>query len=254
MNKHLIALLFFAAPRLFAAQGSLSVAPAVVMLSGQAGQTTTQTLALTNNTSAPMTFEMMAQDAIVRDGKRVFSDAGAIRGSIAATATFSQKRVTIAPGDTAHVSVTVTIPPEPQSRAIVALFHGVDRLERADGMKMTASVGTLLTFTLSDRIALDAAPLSVAPPTASSNLAVAQQCENRGSEPFVAKGVLAIVDRGGRLVGKTALPPHRLLPGERYDVKAEYGGELAQGRYRALLTYDLGTPQPVTSTAEFDVR
>jgi hypothetical protein len=254
MNKLFIATLLFAAPYAFAeASGALSIAPAVVMLKGHAGESTTQMLTLTNQSDTPFAFEMVAEDVVVRGGRRVFSDAGAIAGSIAATAVFSQKEVTVAPGQSAHVAVTVTIPPMPSVRAIVALFRGKTKIDRA-GMKMTASVGTLLTFTMSDGVQLDAAPPSITPPSAAANLAVAQHCSNRGSEPLVARGVLAIVDAGGRLVGKTAVAPHRLLPAETWDMKTEYAGELAPGRYRALLTYDVDTAQPVTTSAEFEVR
>jgi hypothetical protein len=245
--------LIFAAPEAFGGEGSLAVSPAVVMLRGQAGESTTQTLTLTNGSSQPMAFEMVAKDVIVRDGKRVFVDAGSIPGSIAATATFSQKLVTVIPGDTARVDVTVTIPPSPSTRAIVALFHGTTKIDRG-GFKMTASVGTLLTFALSDQVAMETTAPAVAPPTASSNLSVAQHCANRGTEPVVARGVLAILDAAGRLVGKSAVAPHRLLPGEVYDMKTEYAGDLGPGHYRALMTYDLDAAKPMTSMAEFDVK
>jgi hypothetical protein len=254
MKKLLIAMLLFAAPYAFAeASGALSIAPAVVMLKGHAGESATQMLTLTNQSGTPFAFEMVAQDVVVRDGRRVLTDAGAIAGSIAATAVFSQNEVTVAPGGTAHVSVTVTIPPNPSVRAVVALFRGKTKIDRG-GMKMTASVGTLLTFTMSDGVRLDAAQPTIAPPTAASNLSVAQHCVNRGTEPLVARGVLAILDAGGHLVGKTAVTPHRLLPGEAWDMKTEYAGDLAPGHYRALLTYDVDAAQPVTTSAEFEVR
>src|SRR5436309_15783511 len=67
------------------APGSLTVTPAVVMLRGNAGQSTTQRLRLMNGASRPFSFELVAQDVIVRGGKRTFADAGSIAGSIAAT-------------------------------------------------------------------------------------------------------------------------------------------------------------------------
>lgn len=232
--------------------GTISVSPAVVMLRGSAGQSTTQTLTVVNGSSQPFSFEMVANDVVVENGRRRFSAAGSVAGSIAATAAFSQKSVTVAPGDSKQIDVTVTIPANPAGRAIVALFRGTDKL-RKNGFAMTASVGTLLTFTLSDNVALDAQPLAVTAPSASSNLTVAQQCANSGREPLVAKGMLAIVGGNGNLIGKTALPAKRLLPGETTDIRAEYGGELAPGHYRALVTYDVES-KVVSSAAEFDVR
>lgn len=248
----MIALMFFAVP-LLATQGSLSVSPAVVMLQGTPGQSTTQTLTIVNSSDQRFTFDMIAKDAVSRDGHRVYVDAGELAGSIAATAVFSRKSVTVAPGERANVTVTVTIPPNPSPRAIIALFHGTTRMKSAGG-NATASLGMLMTFALSNNAAATATPLSVRPPSRTTNLAVSQQLLNTGSEPLLARGVLAIVNPAGALVAKQALPAHRVLPGENFDLRAEYGGELAAGHYRAFVTYDLQNGKPITSSAEFDVR
>ena len=241
------------APALRADEESLSVSPAVVMLSGEVGQSTTQTLSFTNGTSQPLSFEMLAQDVIVRDGKRLFVEAGTLPGSIAATAAFSPKRFTVASRQTEHIDVTITIPPQPAARAIAVMCHGTTTLGNGP-LRMTASVGTLMTFALSgDVIAAEASRLTVQPPTASSNFVAAQQVANSGTEPMIATGMLAIVDAAGALIGKQAIPPWRMLPGERTDMRVEYGGDLPSGRYRVLVTYDL-TDKTLTSSAEFDVR
>jgi hypothetical protein len=257
MKRTTVLMVMFAAlasaHALRADEGSLSVSPAVVMLRGEVGQSTTQTLSFTNGTSQPLSFEMLAQDAVVRDGKRLFVEAGTLPGSIAATAAFSPKLFTVASGQTIHIDVTITIPPQPAVRAIAVMCHGTTTLGSGP-LRMTASVGTLMTFALSgDVIAAEASPLTVQPPTASSNFVAAQEVVNSGTEPMVATGMLAIVDAAGKLVGKQAIPPWRMLPGERTDVRVEYGGELPSGRYRALVTYDL-TDKTLTSSAEFNVR
>jgi hypothetical protein len=237
----------------FATQGALSVSPAVVMLQGTPGQSTTQTLTIVNSSDQPFAFDMMAKDAVARNGKRVYVDAGELAGSIAATAVFSRKSVHVAPGERVSVNVTVTIPPNPASRAIIALFHGTTRMKSA-GMNATASLGTLMTFALSGNATATATPLLVKPPTRTANLSISQQLVNSGSEPVLARGVLAIVNPAGALVAKQALPARRVLPGENFDMRAEYGGELPAGHYRAFVTYDLPNNKPITSSAEFDVR
>ncbi|MBV8544784.1 MAG: Fn3-like domain-containing protein [Acidobacteria bacterium] len=237
----------------FAASGSLSVSPAVVMLQGTPGQSTTQTLTIVNSSDQPFSFDLKAEDAVARNGNRVYVKAGELAGSIAATAVFSRKSVTVAPGERTNVTITVTIPPKPASRAIIALFHGTTRMKSA-GMNATASLGTLMTFALSDNATATATPLSVRPPSRTANLSVSQQLVNSGSEPVLARGVLAIINPGGTLVAKQALPARRVLPGETFAVNAEYGGELAAGHYRAFVTYDLQNSKSITSSAEFDVR
>ena len=253
MRKTLIAILILAACSAFAGEdGTLSLSPAAVMLRGDFGQSTTQTLTVVNGTSRAFSFELVAQDVVVRDGKRVFVDAGTLPGSIAATAVFSRRRVEIAPHTTASVDVTVTLPPGTPQRAVVALFRGTNRV-MSGNVPMTASLGTLLTFTASDDAQLAAAPLQVRAQTASTNLGFTQKCTNTGREPLVAKGVLAVLDGKGALVGKSALETRRLIPGESASLGGEYAGELAPGRYRLFVTYEF-EGRSTSQSAEVEVR
>lgn len=233
-----LALLFGTTLPMFAAEdGSLSLSPAVIMLAGDFGQSTTQTLTLMNGTSRAFSFDLVAQDVVVRDGKRTFVDAGEIAGSIAATAVFSQKHVDVPAGGTVNVTMTVTLPPSTSQRAVVALFRGTNRV-MSGNVPMTASLGSLFTFTMSDAIDMAAAPLIVRPQSAAANLGVKQALTNNGHEPFVAKGVMAVLDQKGTLVGKSELNPHRFLPGESAELGGDYAGELNPGRYTVFVTYD----------------
>jgi hypothetical protein len=233
----MLALALFPLAAQAAEDGTLSLNPAVIMLRGDYGQSTTQTLAFHNGTSRPFSFDLIAKDVVVLDGKRAFAEAGSMAGSIAATAVFSPRRIDIAPGQTGLVTVTVTLPAGTAQRAIVALFRGTNTV-LSGNVPMTASLGTLLTFTASDDVQLTAADLQVRPQSASANLAVTGICTNAGREPLVARGVLAVLDDRGTLVGKSELRPHRLMPGESMDIDGEYAGELAPGRYRLFVTYD----------------
>src|SRR5690349_13041229 len=55
---------------------SISLTPAVVMAKGSFSQTLSQTLTLTNQTARDFAFEMVAEDVVVKDGKRIFVTAG----------------------------------------------------------------------------------------------------------------------------------------------------------------------------------
>ena len=252
MNKLIVVFASLIAAAAMAGDGTLSLSPAVITLRGEAGQSTRQTLLLRNNTSRALTFEAEADDVIVRDGRRLFVPAGATPGSIAATAVFSAKRVTVAAGKTVSIDVTMTIPHASSERAVVALFRGTDKFKQGN-VTATASLGALLTFTLSDGVSMTASPLTVQPQTATSNLAVTQTCTNAGAEPLVTRGMLAVIGGDGKLVGKSALPPQRLLPGERATLGAEYAAELRPGRYRVVMTYDY-EGHALSQSAEVEVR
>src|SRR5580698_10010230 len=57
-------------------RSSVSLSPAVVTVTCKMGQSYTQTLTITNQTEQELVFEMIAEDVVVRDGKRVFVAAG----------------------------------------------------------------------------------------------------------------------------------------------------------------------------------
>lgn len=217
--------------------GALSLAPAAVSLRGELGQSTVQTLTLTNGTSRTFSFDLVAKDVVVENGVRTFADAGRLPGSIAATAVFSTPRVEVPPGGSVSVNARFTLPRDTQIRAVVALFRGTNQV-MSGHVPMTASLGTLLAFTVSDQVEMSATDLSVRSQTRGENLAISHACTNAGSEPLTANGMLVVLDANGELVGKTAIPSRRLLPGEISPFGAEYPGELEPGRYRLLMTYD----------------
>ena len=67
------------------------------MAKGNFSQTLSQTLTLTNQTARDFAFEMVAEDVVIKDGKRVFVTAGETPNSIAASAVFTQKTVLVKP-------------------------------------------------------------------------------------------------------------------------------------------------------------
>ena len=228
--------------------GAISVSPSVVMLRGNLGQSTTQRITVENTTGATFTFRLEAQDVVIRDGRRAFAAAGETPGSIAATAVFSQDNVSVRPNEKVAVGVTFTLPPETKCRAVVALFRATQSVNH-----VLASIGTLMTFAVSDDVRVEPGEVRVTPQSSAANASFAQPLVNVGTEPLVARGVVALVGADGRLVGKSELTPVRLLPAERRDIRGEYAGDLLPGRYRVLLTMDV-QGKPLTRTAEMDVR
>jgi hypothetical protein len=231
---------------------SISLSPSAVMLQGKPGESYTQALHFSNHTPIPLTFEMEAMDLVVRDGKRAFLAAGEIPQSIAATAVFSTKQVTVQPNQTATVNATLTVPVETPVRAVVLIFHGTNQISTHSKAKATASLGALLTFNLSQDIEVDGAPIEVTPQTATSNATVSQWFTNTGREPVVMSGVAAILDQSGTLVAKAPIAAHRLLPGERLQFKAEIPMELRAGSYRAFASL-LCAGKTITHSAAFVV-
>jgi hypothetical protein len=199
-------------------------------------------------------FEMVAQDVVVRDGKRAFIAAGELPQSIAATAVFSKPAVTIAPGQTALVDVTVTLTKGTDIRAIVAIFQGTDKLNGGKGsVGMTASLGCLITFTASDNFEVTPAEVAVHPQTATQPLRVTVNLANVGAEPVIPEGITALLAESGKLVGKAPFVAQRLLPGERLEFAAEYAGQLQPGRYKAVTSFQFEN-KTLSKTADFTIE
>jgi hypothetical protein len=233
-------------------RNSVSLAPAVVAVKCKFSQSYTQVVTLFNQREQNIAFEMVAEDVVVRDGKRGFVPAGETRGSIAATAIFSQKQGVIAPGQSASVGVTFTVPPETPLRAAVALFRRLHKVSDSGSVMMTASLGALFTFTVSDNTQIEASPITVSAQSPTANLGISQVLTNTGSEPVVAGGVAAVLSDTGMLVGKASFEEQRLLPGERLLFRAEYPAELKPGNYRVFASFQY-EDKVVTNSTDFTV-
>lgn len=236
-------------------RGGISLSPSVVMLAGQPGQAHRQTLRLMNHTTRELAFRLEAEDVVTEEGRRVFVAAGERPGSIAATAVFSPKEIVIAPGAVGTADVTLSLPPGSAIRGVAAVFRGQTVVGSQRGVAMTASLGSLITFTLSGDARLEADAPAVSDQTDTSNLALTEWVTNVGTEPVVASGAAAWVNEAGTLLGKVPVEAQRLLPGERLAFKAEYPAMLAPGRYRAILSleYDDHARTVLTRAADFAV-
>jgi hypothetical protein len=224
---------------------ALTLSPAVVPLGGKPGQSTTQHLTLLNNSSQKLAFRLAAKDVIVKGGERQFVDPAEVPVSIAASAMFSAKTVTLGPGDDASIDVTLTLPAHATHRAVVILFQGTTRLKD----NATVSLGTLITFDLATHSSVKLGDLATGASTASRNAVVSVALDNDGEEPVIVRGAYALVAQSGAFVGKVGLKPHRLLPGEHGVLEADYPGDLASGTYRVVATLEAGT-RSWTKTSE----
>jgi hypothetical protein len=233
-----------------ASSPSLSLVPAVVILHAAFGQSFTQTITLSNGTSRNLDFEMSAQDVIVKNGKRVFVAAGELPHSIAASAVFSLRTGSVAAQSETSVQVILTVPPATDVRAVVVAFHAKNVATSHGVLTMNASLGSLVTFVLSNDATLQSEPVRVHAATAGTNLRVVEAFKNTGREPVVATGVAAFVDAGGLLAAKAPFESLRLLPGERLEFVAEYAGRLKPGLYRVLCSFQY-EDKTVTDTGEF---
>lgn len=233
------------------AVASLALSPAVIMVKAQAGASSTHPMSITNLTYNRTRFVMEAFDVVVRNGNRVFVPAGETEGGIARSAIFDPPMLEVNPGESAQVKITLTVPPGPKVRAVAAIFHGQTALGSKGELMVTGSLGTLITYNLSEEAEVHAGALKVSAQTESSNLTVLEELENVGREPVIPKGTLAILRSSGELVGRVAIEAHRLLPGEKFKFTAEYPHAIRAGQYRAMMSFEYGS---VVQTNSIELR
>lgn len=236
------------------AQSTLALSPAVIRASGTFGQSLTQKLTISNETPNVFAFQMIAEDVVVQDGKRAFLPAGKEPGSIAATAVFSPQQIVAPPHSKESVNVTITIPPKTAIRAIVAVFHATSAVNpKAGSVGLLASMGTLITFNLSNDTAVTGDPVEVHLPTSATNLSFDETLTNTGTEPVLPNGIAAILNDKRKLAGKVPFTVKRLLPGEKLDFHAEYSDQLKPGHYTVLCTFQYAG-HVATEQAEFTIQ
>jgi hypothetical protein len=233
-------------------RASISLSPAVIMVRCKPGQGTTQTLTISNNTNAEVRFNLETQDVVVNDGKRSFSPAGLIANGIAATSVASPTTVVVKAGEDATVQVTFTLPPETTQRAVVTFFRGILNPQSDGVVGLGASLGALITFSLSTDFKLESGPLEASLQTPEANAILSQELHNAGTEPVVPKGVIVVLNASGKRVAKAPFKTQRLLPGERVIFAATNPAQLAPGQYRTLSSFEFER-KVFTSAGEFTI-
>jgi hypothetical protein len=233
-------------------RASISLSPAIIMVRGKPGQSTTQTLTIMNHTANEVRFNLATEDVVVREGKRSYSPAGRIADGIAARSVASPASVVVKPGEEASVQVTLTLPPETGQRAVVTFFRGGVVNAGNGAIGLGASLGTLITFNVSSDYKVEAGPVQASLQTPAANVILSEELRNSGSEPVMPKGVIVILNASGKRAAKAVFTPQRLLPGERLIFVATNPAQLAPGRYRTLSSFEF-EGKVLTSAGEFNI-
>lgn len=127
-------------------QAGLSLSPSLAIIQCEPGKSASQTLTLSNNTTSELTFQVVALDMVVQDGKARFVRPGAILNGLAVTAVLSQKYLNIKPGQTASLSATFTVHPQTTARGVLLLIQGTDKATFGGTTAVTPTLGTLISF------------------------------------------------------------------------------------------------------------
>jgi hypothetical protein len=250
-----------------ARQNSLGVSPASLDAKVKRGASYTVTYTLSNDTGTRLRFRCSVSDYWYdANNQRVTGSAGTLPRSASPWVQFSPAEVVVEPRGQATVRAIVTVPQTatggfytmPVFEALPADAPTPDIHLSTVGTTATASIGFrfrgLLMLTTEDgaEYNVEIVDGSVRPPTPSAPLTLDLAVRNRGTAHARVRGSFAILDSAGRLAGRGRIQEKRFLPGQRGEYKAEWAGELAAGRYTAVVTlsYDRVGAEPATLVYE----
>jgi hypothetical protein len=235
-----------------ASRPSIALSPADIMLTVRCrpGQGTTQALSIANNTASDITFHVVTQDVVVREGKRSLSPAGQIANGIAANSVAWPASLLVKAGGQGIVQVTFTLPLETRQRAVVTQFRAVLAPSGTATSGVGVALGSLITFSVSGDYKVEIGPVQAQ--NSAASVILSEELRNSGTEPVVPKGVIVILNESGKRVAKASFPPLRILPGEQLTVAATNPAPLAPGHYHTLSSFEFER-KVLTSAGEFTV-
>ena len=93
-------------------------------------------------------------------------------------------------GEQGSVQVTFTLPAGTEQRAVVTMFRAGLVPPGGGAIGLGASLGTLITFSVSSDYKMEIGPVQASLQTAEANVVLSQALRNNGTEPVVPKGCL----------------------------------------------------------------
>ncbi|MDO8836069.1 MAG: hypothetical protein Q7V01_10755, partial [Vicinamibacterales bacterium] len=249
------------------AQGGLAVevTPLRVELKMAAKATHTQVISLRNDGKETMVVRARIDEYwLSEDGTPQFKYAAADTPfSASGWVRLNPSTVTIAPGQTASVRATTTVPAEAQEGAYrcAVMFEfdppGLDLKSARKDMQFRGRVATIVYATVgAPKTAIDLVDLQVQPATSGAHDVIAT-LTNTGRGYARTKGTLVISAAGGVVVRQLTLPGVPVLPDSRRQFRVSTAGPgqspLEPGQYTVEVRIDVGQAALIVGETSFEV-
>lgn len=245
-----------------AQNNSIGITPASLDAKVKRGASYTKIFTLTNNTGTRLRFKCSVSDMWYDEfNRRVSGRAGTLTRSASLWTQFFPNEIVIEPHSSGTVKAIITVPQTAAgSYYTVPIFEGLpaDPVVVATSpipkRSAIASIGIrflgLMMFTTTDAAEYSVEIVSgqITAPSASAELAIQLDVNNRGTAHVRMRGAFAILNSSGGLVGRGAIPEKRYLPGQRIMLRAGWAGLLPAGKYTTVVTlsYDRVGLEPST--------
>ena len=249
-----------------AQQDSMSVTPVSIEVKVKRGTSYTQRFTLTNNTGTRLRFRCSVLDVWYDErNNRITGNPGTLPRSASLWVQFIPGEVLVEPRTSIPVKAIITVPqtatggyytmPVFETVPVAASTHISPTLQGS-----TASASFSVRFRgLMMITTLDASEYNVeilggriVPPSSSAEFLIELDLLNRSTAHVRVRGVFAILNASGNLVGRGTIQPKRYLPGQRNTLRTEWAGELPAGKYTSVITlsYERVGSEPATLVYE----
>lgn len=244
---------------------SLGLTPAIMDATVKPGATYTNTFTLSNGTSTRLRVICSVTDYWYDEhNQRMNGRAGTLPRSASTWVQFTPSEFIIEPHSSGSVNAVVTVPPgaaggyytaptfETEYADASALALPPEGATQAN-LKIRFQGLLLLTTEKTAEYNVEIMGGQVSPPTASSPLEMGLDVHNRSTTHARVRGVFALLDGSGKLAGRGKIEEKRYMPGQRDSFKTVWAGELAPGRYTALITLSYGRAGMTSATLIYEV-
>lgn len=245
----------------------LGLAPALVDVSTRRGTTFSQTYTLENGTATRVRFRCSTGDFWYdANNQIVLGQSGTLPRSGALWTQFTPSEIIAEPHTSVVVKALITVPLEasggyyltPIFEAEAATPPGADPNEPNGKASLAVQMYSLLLLTVADAADYQIAIVGgqATPPTATAELSLKLNVVNRGTVHARVRGVFAILDTNGKVVGRGKTDEKTLLPEQRFNLPGSWAGELPPGSYINLvtLTYNRVGQPPATVVYEIPMQ
>jgi len=250
----------------------MAVSPSRFRLSRGAGDAASDSVVITNTSQYPLEISTEVADMVTRpgeDGLSIRDEAppGTTPYSCARwiQVTGGEKR-TIPPGDTVSMEFVVSPPPSVKGGGYGAYLFFVGKpiqpvpkeipgkaaVQLVTIPRLGVSVVYEVAGTIQRRGTL--LRLEVVPPSGAEPLKVRHQFKNTGNAEIWLTGSFHLLDEQGLLVGKGTLKTLKTFPNETGISETAWQGALSPGRYKLMVTLELGPDADQVIVREFPLE
>jgi hypothetical protein len=246
------------------AKQSLGLTPALVDANVKRGLTYTQNFTVLNNTNTKLRFRCSVSDYWYDDqNRRLLGRPGTLPRSASQWVQFAPEDVIVEPRNSATISAIISVPKDAAGGYYTIPFFEGEPVEKPTGKaasNFAVRLGGLLMLATEGASEYDVEikGSKVLPPTGSSELQLQLDVHNQGTSHVRLRGMFALLDSTGKLVGRGRNEEKTYLPGQHGIYQAAWGDDLAAGHYTAVvtLTYVRAGLEPATLVYElpFDLK